>query len=681
MKHRFLKKAFAVFGLVSILTTALPMSVHATEGSYENSLANNPTPSLALESNTNIGWPQQPEVNAESAFLMDMDSGIVLFSKNPHEKLYPASITKIMTALLTIENCSLKENVTFSKYAVNGIEPGSSHIWTSEGEVLTVQECLYAVMLASANDVCLALAEHISGDVDSFAQLMNQRAAELGCQNTNFTNPNGLHDENHYTTAYDMALIAKAAYKNPVFQTICETRRYTIPATDKTADPRYLTNHHQMFPENELAYAACTGGKTGFTSDALNTLVTYAEKNGQRLVCTVLRADSAAASYEDTKALLDYGFDNFENAQIYDRSEHPEANLLYPNLFYGLPAALISNKQDCLLTIPVTAPTKDIKIETTLTEHAIVKTYSYNGYLLGTQEILLAGAQTLLTQKPINMPILNPEHAGTSENGKDNNSHSGNSDSNSSTENNDASENNTATGTPNSSQDGTSDSENNSDNTTDSADKNTNTDSSALNKVENFFNKIPLFAYIIAAVLLLFFFLLQLWVGYKRAVLRRQKLMRKKKLHRQRQAQAKRDREEEELNDIIRNQRQKQGIHYSELSEEDLENTEKPKKNSNSRKTQAEASSRRRSSSSQSKARRASSSTVQSETSGRRRSSSSQSKARQTSSGMAQAEASGRRRSSSSQSKARQAAPSASSRRHSSASTHSNTRRRRNHES
>ena len=152
-----------------------------------------------------------PDITAESAILMDAASGAVLYGKDEESKQYPASITKVMTALLAIENCSMDDIVTFSNEAVNGIEPGSSSAGINVGAQLTVEDTLYALMLVSANEAASALAEHISGSNEAFAELMNQRAAELGCTGTHFTNPHGLPDEDHYTTAHDMALILRRA--------------------------------------------------------------------------------------------------------------------------------------------------------------------------------------------------------------------------------------------------------------------------------------------------------------------------------------------------------------------------------------------------------------------------------------------------------------------------------------
>lgn len=265
---------------------------------------------MPIESNETPGWPQGPQVQAESAILMDVDYGVCLYEKNIHQRQYPASITKIMTALLVIENADLSDVVTFSENAVYGIEPDSSHIGIDVGEQLTVEQSLHGLLLASANEVAMGLAEHVAGSVEAFVDMMNERAAELGCQDTHFVNPHGLHDEEHYVTAYDMALIAREAYRNQTFAGIVGTATYEIPPTNMEEETRYLVNNHKLLSNDEMYYTGCRGGKTGFTDQALNTLVTFAKRDNRRLVCVDLKTNGTPI-YADTGALLDYGFANF----------------------------------------------------------------------------------------------------------------------------------------------------------------------------------------------------------------------------------------------------------------------------------------------------------------------------------------------------------------------------------
>lgn len=249
---------------------------------------------------------KQPEIAAEGAVLFNANTGEFLFGKNEYQRFYPASTTKLMTALLVAENCGLDETVTFSESATTNLEAGSVTLNLTAGDQLTVRQCLYGLMLRSANEVANGLAEHMAGSVSKFAIRMNEKARALGCSDTNFVNPNGLNDSNHYTTPRDMALIARAAYDNQVVAKVSSTLTYEIPATKK-AQARIITMGHKMlFPKDSRYYEGVTGGKTGYTSKAGNTLVTCAEKDGVRLIAVIMKAKQT--HYTDTKALLDYGF-------------------------------------------------------------------------------------------------------------------------------------------------------------------------------------------------------------------------------------------------------------------------------------------------------------------------------------------------------------------------------------
>ncbi len=250
--------------------------------------------------------PEEPVVQAQGAVVINAADGQILYGKNAGNRYYPASITKLMTALLTIENCSLDDTVTFSRTATTGMEAGAVSLGLVEGDTLTVRQCLYGLLLKSANEIGNGLAEHISGSVSKFADLMNQKAASLGCTGTHFANPHGLNNSEHYTTPYDMALIARAAFANPTLCTIDSTLTYRFPAT-KECEARTITMGHKMlFPTDSRYYEGIIGGKTGYTSLAGNTLVTAAERDGVRLIAVVMKANGT--HYTDTRALLDYGF-------------------------------------------------------------------------------------------------------------------------------------------------------------------------------------------------------------------------------------------------------------------------------------------------------------------------------------------------------------------------------------
>ena len=256
----------------------------------------------------------KPSVTAESAILMDAQTGTTMYEKDIYTKRYPASITKIMTCLVARKHAELNEVVTFSNEAVFGIERNSSNIGIDVGENMSMQDCLYAILLASANEVASAVAEHVGGSVEGFAQMMNEEALALGCQNTHFVNANGLPDEDHYTTAYDMALITRAFFADEVLAEMAGTVFYHINATMTQPDEIDLQNHHRMLVGcrygSKYSYEYTLGGKTGYTDVARQTLVTCAQKDDMRLICVVLK-DETPEHYLDTTNLMEYGFANF----------------------------------------------------------------------------------------------------------------------------------------------------------------------------------------------------------------------------------------------------------------------------------------------------------------------------------------------------------------------------------
>lgn len=307
-------KAVIAGMLILCLSACMPFTVALAEEENQEEETEEPIPEsyyYSIESNDIGGWPQGPMIESASAAVMDLDTGVFLYSKQAEEKRYPASITKIMTTLLLIENCNLDDTITFSEI-VYDLEEGSSHLGIKPGEEMTLRQCAYGIMLASANDISNGVAEYMAGSLSGFADMMNAKAEALGCVNTHFSNPHGLFSEDHYTCAHDMALIAQAAYENPVFREIVSTKESMIPETNLVEEVRYFLNHHKMMQEDSDYYRDwCVGGKTGFTSDSLNTLVTFAEKDGQRLVSVVLRVNGAGKAYEESTQILEYGFENF----------------------------------------------------------------------------------------------------------------------------------------------------------------------------------------------------------------------------------------------------------------------------------------------------------------------------------------------------------------------------------
>lgn len=264
-----------------------------------------------------VSWPAGVSVEADGAIVMDADTGAVLYGKNIDQQFFPASITKLLTAQVVLDHCQLDETVTFSRNAVYNVESGSKSLGMDTGDTLSVEDCLYGMLLHSANEVANALAEHTAGSIEEFAKLMNQKAKDLGCTNSNFVLPSGLNDDNHYTTPYDMALIAQGALKYPEIVKVITTRIYKIPPTLNNPDGRSISPGHKMLKElNREYYPEVFGGKTGYTSLAGNTLVTYAKKDGMTLVAVILNGHQT--HYTDTKALLDFGFGNFQSLKITD---------------------------------------------------------------------------------------------------------------------------------------------------------------------------------------------------------------------------------------------------------------------------------------------------------------------------------------------------------------------------
>lgn len=259
-----------------------------------------------------------PNVSADGAVLMDASTGEVIYSKNMTSPYPPASTTKIMTALLTLENCDLEDIITI------GAKPpfaDGSKIYISEGEQFKVKDLLYALLLASANDAAEALAEHISGSKEEFAKLMNKRASELGATSTNFVNPNGLYNDNHRTSAKDLALIMKELVKHPEYTEISTTSSYKIAPTNKMDKERPLWNGNRLIQKSsEYYYKDCQGGKTGYTIQSEHSYVATAERNGQKLILALIH-DKNKTYFKDAANLFDYGFNNFELTKLYSEGE------------------------------------------------------------------------------------------------------------------------------------------------------------------------------------------------------------------------------------------------------------------------------------------------------------------------------------------------------------------------
>ena len=260
-------------------------------------------------------WPSDVSIEADAGIVMDADSGTVLYGKNIHGTYSPASITKVLSSIIVLENCDLDEMVTFSKNAVYNVEADSSSAGYDTGDQATVRDCLYALLLKSANEAANALAEHVAGTTEAFAEMMNEKAKELGCVDSHFANPSGLNDENPYVSAYDMALITRYAFENEIFEEIISTTYYELPPNARNPEGLGVSPGNKLIKKNFPEYRPdVIGGKTGYTSIALNTLVTGARQDDTTLITVVLH--SRGTTYSDTSRMLDFGFGNFRSVSL-----------------------------------------------------------------------------------------------------------------------------------------------------------------------------------------------------------------------------------------------------------------------------------------------------------------------------------------------------------------------------
>jgi len=357
---------------------------------------------LEIQSNNTDNWPEGPAIGAEAAILLEVNTGTILYAKNIDEELYPASTTKILTCLLAAENADMNDTVTFSYEAVHSVPSDGSNIGIDAGESMTLEQCLYGIMVGSANECANAVAEHVAGSLDDFADLMNQRASELGCTHSHFVNANGLFDEDHYTSAHDLALIAAAFFSNELLSSIGNTARYHFTATDTQPDDFYITNKHKLL-NGEISYDGILGGKTGYTGEARETLVTCASRNGMKLVCVVLKEESPY-QFTDTTTLFDYGFNNFQIVNVSENDNYyiPEDTSFFSseNDVFGYSGNVIEWNDDDSIILPITASIDDCTsvVDTDVSGQPsgtiAVVNYSYNGVSVGSARVMTSSYQT-----------------------------------------------------------------------------------------------------------------------------------------------------------------------------------------------------------------------------------------------------------------------------------------------
>lgn len=312
-----MKKNLLISFLI-LLMILFPISVYAKDNTSSDSKAN-----ITLEYNQEDQKLLEniPEVGCKAVFVANPVTGKIIYEKNAHEKMYPASTTKILTALVAMEKCEMTDTAIVSQHALDLVPEGYSNAKLQAGEEHTIKDLLYALLLPSANEAANVLAEHVSGSVEEFAELCNKRAKELGCETLHFVNANGLHDENHYCSAYDLYLVAKECQKYDIFNEIVKTKTYNLPSTDSYPDVRTIKNTNELLFSGTYYYSYCTGIKTGHTTPAGECLVASSSYNNMDLIAVVLGGELVNAyglndRFYDTKRLFEFTYDNYSIKKV-----------------------------------------------------------------------------------------------------------------------------------------------------------------------------------------------------------------------------------------------------------------------------------------------------------------------------------------------------------------------------
>ncbi|MBR0164762.1 MAG: D-alanyl-D-alanine carboxypeptidase [Lachnospiraceae bacterium] len=390
------------FSFVCILCACLllcPAVAYATEDERR---------SIPVESNAIEDWPQGPVTGARAAIVLEVETGVILYAKDIHARLYPASTTKLMTCLVALENARLNDIVNFSYTAVDAVPADGSRIGIEAGEALTMEQALYGIMVGSGNEVANAVAEHVAGSMDAFVDLMNQRAQSLGLQDTHFTNANGLHDPDHYTSAYDLAVIASAFFDSVALSRIGGTPSYHFTPTATQPDDFWLRNKHRLIT-GEVFVEGVIGGKTGFTDEAGECLVTCAQREGMKLVSVVLFEDSPS-QFIDSQSLLEYGFHNFSKITLAGKEETvfpsmPAFFLPERNLFER-PVTTLSFAQGDALILPAGAAVADLTLSVAppaedAGEALAVFSYDWNGIEVGDAHVFRDVSEPFFTGRAL----------------------------------------------------------------------------------------------------------------------------------------------------------------------------------------------------------------------------------------------------------------------------------------
>lgn len=389
------KRMFAVFlAVLACLSALIPvMPAAAEEADQAEELAKQERKErrrlkrlykLPIQTNDLTSWPQGPGTYGEAAILMEAETGAILYAKNIDEQYYPASITKILTTLVALENGQMEDKVTFSEDSLSFLEPGDAFIGMKKGDVITLEQALYAVLLASANEVSYAVSESVGKnkgyDYDWFINQMNVRCQELGGKNSHFVNANGLHDDDHYTCARDMALIARELFKYPKAFEIMQTLEYKIKKSKTTEKHVFQQNHKMLYEDNDFYYEYVIGGKTGFTDQAHNTLVTMIDNGEMKLICVLMKSEGVNV-YTDTKALCEYAYSNFQKIPASELKASEDITEIIPA------------EQGGFVVLPKTAGTE--KLETEIIPDEAVQgeaelSYTYEGNYVGSARARLS---------------------------------------------------------------------------------------------------------------------------------------------------------------------------------------------------------------------------------------------------------------------------------------------------
>lgn len=404
IKH-FIYRLLVGTALTSMLVSSLPFTDTVLPGTtvsyaaedYIEQMEQHKT--LPIQTNEIENWPQGPAIGAESAILMEMNTHTILYAKNIHEKNYPASTTKILTCLLAMQNCTMDETITFSHDSIYDVPSDGSRLGgVDTGDTMPMEQALYCVLVLSANEVASAVGEHVAEKlgkektVEAFAELMNEKVASLGGTDSHFTNCNGLFDENHYTSAYDLALVGCEFFKNEQLCKMSSTPSYHFRLKPDDEDDVWIASKNQLYKGKPYEYQYLLGSKTGFVSQSRQTLVSAAEKNGMKLVCVVFR-DETPYQFEDTITLFQYGFENFQRVSIKDHETKYNIDTMdffdTENDLFGDSTPLISIENDTYVILPNTADFSDTVSTLTYTDQSpdtnVIATinYTYSGVPVG----------------------------------------------------------------------------------------------------------------------------------------------------------------------------------------------------------------------------------------------------------------------------------------------------------